>query len=82
MDIPEHETALERAIIDYERETDGIGAIITGWVLVAEFITTEGEPQLCAYARSGMPYWRIDGLIEAAPTVMEYEWDEDFDDSD
>jgi hypothetical protein len=63
---------LERAIMDYDRAAEGEGAIITGWVTVAEFIDHEGQPHLAAYAAHGMPFWRIDGLIEAAPSAMLY----------
>jgi len=70
--IDEAERNLERAIMEYERAAEGEGAIITGWVVVAEFIDHDGHPHLAAYAAHGMPFWRIDGLIEAAPSAMLY----------
>ena len=77
MSLTPEEEALEKAIVEFERNSEGYGAIITGWVVIAEFIDTNGDPQLSAYARSGMPYWRIDGLIEAAPTAIVYaDWEE------
>ena len=77
--IGEHETDLEQAIINYEKTVEGEGAILTGWVLVAEFIDHNGDPMLSSYARSGMPYWRITGMIDSIPSVMEYTEDEDLD---
>jgi hypothetical protein len=75
----EHDSDLEQAIINYEKTVQGEGAILTGWVLVAEFIDRNGDPMLSSYARTGMPYWRISGMIDAAPSVMDYAEDEDLD---
>ena len=76
--LQEAEQALEAAIAAYERAADGAGAILTGWVLVAEFMDHTGYPHLAAYAARGLPYWRIDGLIEAAPSAIAYS--EEFED--
>jgi hypothetical protein len=71
------EKKIEDALLAYEKESGGDGALLTGWVVVAEWINTDGEPELTAYAREGMPYWRIDALLEAAPNEIIY--DEDYD---
>lgn len=66
------EKTLEQAIIAYDREAHGENAILTGWVVVAEWVDENGEPAMSAYAREGMPYWRIDGLLSAAPDQFPY----------
>lgn len=71
------EKKLEEAIIAYEKDSGGSGVLLTGWVIVAEWIDSDGEPALSSFAREGMPYWRIDALLEAAPNVIVYD-DEDF----
>jgi hypothetical protein len=70
--IEEAERKLEEAILEYERATENSGVILTSWVLVAEFIDGDGYPSLSAYAARGMPYWRIDGLLDAAPSAIPY----------
>lgn len=72
MTLEEAERNLENAIADYERVSNGIGKILTAWVIAAEFIDEDGHPYLAAYAAKGMPFWRIDGLIEAAPQAILY----------
>lgn len=52
---------------DYEN-----AALLAGWVVVAEFVTTEGESSLTAFASDGLPYWRINGMLDAAPYEMGY----------
>lgn len=71
------ETRLEQAIIAYEKESLGDGVLLTGWVVVAEWIDSDGNPNLSAFAREGMPYWRIDALLEAAPNEIVYD-EEDY----
>ena len=66
------ERSLEDAIIHHDNEHDGGNAILTGWVLVAEWIDKDGEPNLTAYAKTGMPFWRIDGLLAAGENAMNY----------
>lgn len=66
------EKTLEQAIIAYDRQADGENAILTGWVVIAEWVNEDGEPAMSAYAREGMPYWRIDGLLSAAPDQFAY----------
>ena len=66
------ERNLEQALVEYERAVDGEGTLLTGWVIVAEFLTREGTPHLAAYASKGLPYWRIDGMIEAAHNTILY----------
>lgn len=71
------ETRIEQAIIAYEKESLGDGVLLTGWVVVAEWIDSDGNPNLSAFAREGMPYWRIDALLEAAPNEIVYD-EEDY----
>lgn len=71
------EKQIEQAIISYERDSGGEGVLLTGWVIVAEWVNADGHPELSAFAREGMPYWRIDALLEAAPNVIVYD-DEDY----
>lgn len=78
VDVFDAETALEKAIRAYDKETDGSGALLTGWVIIAEWIDADGHPALTAFAREGMPYWRINALIDAAPMEIVYD-DEDYD---
>ena len=70
--LNEAEQALENAIMQYERVSEGDGAILMGWVVIGEFLDHDGHPHLAAYAAQGLPFWRIDGLIEAAPTAIAY----------
>lgn len=67
------EMRLEEAIRQYEAETDSGNVLLTGWVVVAEWIDENGDPNLSAFAREGMPYWRIDALLEAGPAEMIYD---------
>lgn len=72
------ERMLEQAIIAHDRQIDGGNAILTGWVLIGEWIDADGQPAMSAYAREGMPYWRIDGLLSAAPDQFGYvDYDDD-----
>lgn len=66
------ERELEDAILRFEQARDGVGAILTGWVIVAEYVDSDGAPHLAAYSASDMPYWRVDGLLDAAPSAMLY----------
>lgn len=71
------EMRLEEAIRGYDADAGDGNAILTGWVVVAEWIDGDGDPNLTAFAREGMPSWRINGLLEAAPFEIVYD-DEDF----
>jgi len=77
VDVFDAETAIENAIRAYDKETLGTGALLTGWVVIAEWIDEDGDPDLTAFAREGMPYWRINSLIEAAPMEIVYDDDDD-----
>jgi hypothetical protein len=66
------EKMVEDAICAYDKESEGEGALLLGWVVVAEWIDGNGDPAISAFAREGMPYWRIDGLIAAAPETLMY----------
>lgn len=72
------EQRIEHAIRAYDDEIDGDNALLMGWVIVAEWIDANGDPNLTAFAREGMPYWRINALIDAAPAEILYD-EEDFD---
>lgn len=75
------EKRLEEAIRLYDQECnpEDSNALLTGWVVVAEWINADGEPNLSAFAREGMPHWRINGLLDSAPSTVIYdEEDEDY----
>lgn len=72
------ETNIEAAIQAYEAESGGDGILLTGWVVVAEWVDENGDATLSAFARERMPYWRIDALLDAAPDAILYE-DDDLD---
>lgn len=72
------EMRIQEAIRAYDKENGNDNALLIGWVVVAEWITADGEPNLTAFAQEGMPYWRIDALLEAAPNEIIYD-DDDFD---
>jgi len=63
---------LENAIVELERAGNAEGSIVTGWVVVAEFLDHQGSPHLACYASRGMPWWRVNGILEAAPSAIEY----------
>lgn len=71
------EMKIEAAIRAYDAEVESGNALLTGWVIVAEWVDGNGDPNLTAFAREGMPSWRINGLLEAAPFEIVYD-DEDF----
>lgn len=66
------EQMLEQSILNYAQLSDDVHGMLTGWVVIAEFVDSEGVPKLGAYASSGLPYWRIDGMINAAPDEISY----------
>ena len=72
MDYDDAAQRVESAVVELERAGNNEGAIITGWVVVAEFIDREGNPYLGCYAANGLPYWRVNGLLDAAPHVIGY----------
>lgn len=70
---------LESAMLAYLRDNyDGV-ALVTGWVLVAEIMDADAVPDLVGFAADNMPYWKINGLIDAGRDVIEYEEFADFD---
>ena len=71
--------AVTAAVLGHLKETYENAAMVAGWVVVAEFITTDGEPDLAAFAADGLPYWRIDGMLSAAPHHMGYGYAEEED---
>jgi len=78
--IPTPHDAVEQAILAYLQAEYVNAALLAGWVVVAEFITTDGEPDITTFASAGLPYWRINGLLDAAPFEMDYaEEDEELD---
>jgi hypothetical protein len=79
MTLSEAESQLESAILAYAQATEEPCSLLTGWVLVGEFMDPDGTPLLSAYASRGLPYWRINGMIEAGSAVICYDCeDEDF----
>jgi hypothetical protein len=80
MTFDEAEANLEKAILAFEKAATGEGSLLTGWVLIGEFMDSDGMPRLSAWAADGLPYWRIDGMIDAASDIVVYETeDEDLD---
>lgn len=71
------ETQIENAIRAYETHSGGDGVLLTGWVVVAEWVDDNGDAMLSAFARERMPYWRIDALLDAAPEAMLYDDEDD-----
>lgn len=76
------EDQIDQAIMAHLLDTYENPAILTGWVIVAEFMSTDGTPDLAAFASTGMPYWKINGMIEAAPHEMEYDYEDEEEDED
>jgi hypothetical protein len=80
MTVPEAEAQLEEAIRTYAKVMDESCILLTGWVLVGEFMDEDGNPLLASWASRGLPYWRINGMIDAAADAIEYSYeDEDLD---
>lgn len=74
------EQLLEQAILNYARVTEDDHGMLTGWVVVAESVDGDGVPKLSAFASQGLPWWRINGMIDAAPTQIGYmSEDEEYD---
>ena len=71
------EELLEQAILNYSRASDDRSAMLTAWIVVGEFIDAEGELRLVAYASQGLPFWRIDGMLNAAADAIEYTLEEE-----
>lgn len=76
-DLFDAETLIENAIKSYDKETGGDGALLTGWVVIAEWIDSNGDANLTAFARERMPHWRINALLEEAPFHIVYDTDDD-----
>jgi hypothetical protein len=66
------EKALSNAITRHDKENDGGNSILVGWVVVAEWIDVDGDPNLTSYANTGMPFWRVDGLLSNGHEAMHY----------
>lgn len=75
-DLYDTERSLEEAIIRHDNEYDGGNALLTGWVLVAEWVDKDGNPNLTAYAKTGLPFWRVEGLISGVNLAMNYDNEE------
>jgi len=72
-DSPSTTEQLESAMLAYLRENyDGV-ALVTGWVLIAEIMDAEAVPDLVGFAAENMPYWKINGLLDAGRDVIEYD---------
>ena len=73
---------IEKGILQVLQDEYENAAIVTGWVIVAEFMTTEGTPDIHAFAAEHMPYWKVNGMLEAAPHEMGYVYDDEDEDED
>ena len=71
------EKTVENAIRAYDQSFGSGNALLIGWVIVAEWIDPNGEPNLSAFAREGMPYWRINALLDSAPYEIVYADDDE-----
>lgn len=63
---------LSDAIADTADSIDGDGAICTGWVMVAEWMTADGAPCMTRLD-SALPRWQTVGLLRSALTAYEHE---------
>jgi hypothetical protein len=80
MTLPEAEAQLEEAILAYAKAIDEESTLLTGWVIVGEFMDFNGVPMLLAWASRGLPYWRIHGMIDSGSHMIAYDFeDEDLD---
>lgn len=60
-------------MLSYLRENfDGV-ALVTGWVLIAEIMDADANPDLVGFAAENMPYWKINGLLDSGRDVIEYD---------
>ena len=73
---------IEKGILQVLQDEYENAAIVTGWVIVAEFMTTDGTPDIHAFAADHMPYWKINGMLDAAPHEMGYAYDDEDADED
>jgi len=64
--------AIESAVMMHLQQEYENAAILTGWVVIAEFMTAEGNPAIYAFAADHMPYWKVNGMLDAAPHEMGY----------
>jgi hypothetical protein len=71
-DLVANEDALNAAILQHLGEVYEDPTIVTGWVVVAEFVDSEGTQALAAFTSTHMPYWKINGMLEAAHYEMNY----------
>ena len=77
-----NQDALEGAVLKHLQSEFENAAILTGWIVVAEFMTAEGNPAMYAFAADHMPYWKVNGMLEAAPHEMGYVYDDQDEDED
>ncbi len=71
------EKALESAVYAHDKEHDGGNSLLVSWVVVAEWIDADGNPNLTSYAKTGVPFWRIDGLLSNAHEGLHYTIDDE-----
>jgi hypothetical protein len=76
------EQKIEQAIKAYDAEAGGGNALLMGWVVVAEWVDDDGDPNLTAFARERMPYWRIDALLQAGKDEILYQDEDEWIDDD
>ena len=63
---------LSDAIAQTAGSIDGEGAICTGWVMVAEWMTADGE-HCMSRLDNAQPRWRTVGLLRTALTAYDHE---------
>ena len=67
------EDEFEEAMLKFLRANYEDISMLTGWVLVAEIMESNGDPNLLGVAAEYMPYWKINGLFDSGREVMEYQ---------
>lgn len=73
------ENALENALLGMAAEEGP--ALLTNWVVMVEFIDSDGSPRLGSYA-SDMPPWRLSGIVDEGHSILLGQYEEDDADTD
>lgn len=70
--------ALQKRVVELE---DGSQIVVSAWVAVVEYITTDGTQELVMLHDGSSPEWRIDGLLSGGATLLgeddHVDWDDD-----
>jgi len=55
---------IHEAIQSSTEDSDLAGGLLTGWVLVCEWMNTDGALWMSRLTSDGLPTWRSDGMLE------------------